>query len=224
MKSSPRYRARGYSRSTIHLYAQQLRVFFQFAEQQGWCTPGLAGGILAATTRSRRDDSEGIESQRGHPAACHHRGQPSIRHTCPRCRDAADHLRPTRRRGQRPSARRPGLGAGEVAGALSEARPHARVPTLSRRRADDSALSAQVRSTAVRILDNEPREARLPAVSGWTYAPISLALRLRPSRAPARLQGAACGCGACVGARFETCVCAHLPSSEPFVLAGVRRS
>ena len=41
-----RYRARGYSRSTIHLYAQQLRAFFRFAEQQGWCTPGLAGGIL----------------------------------------------------------------------------------------------------------------------------------------------------------------------------------
>ena len=41
-----RYRARGYSRSTIHLYAQHLRAFFQFAEQQGWCTPGLAGGIL----------------------------------------------------------------------------------------------------------------------------------------------------------------------------------
>ena len=41
-----RYHARGYSRSTIHLYAQQLRAFFRFAEQQGWCTPGLAGGIL----------------------------------------------------------------------------------------------------------------------------------------------------------------------------------
>ena len=41
-----RYRARGYSRATIYLYAQHLRAFFQFAEQQGWCTPGLAGGIL----------------------------------------------------------------------------------------------------------------------------------------------------------------------------------
>ena len=41
-----RYHARGYRRSTIHLYAQHLRVFFRFAEQQGWSTPGLAGGIL----------------------------------------------------------------------------------------------------------------------------------------------------------------------------------
>ena len=41
-----RYHARGYSRSTIHLYAQHLRVFFRFAEPQGRCTPGLAGGIL----------------------------------------------------------------------------------------------------------------------------------------------------------------------------------
>ncbi|HKJ61120.1 MAG TPA: tyrosine-type recombinase/integrase [Hyphomicrobiales bacterium] len=40
-----RYNARGYSRSTIHLYAQQLRRFFRFAEQQGWCMPGLADGI-----------------------------------------------------------------------------------------------------------------------------------------------------------------------------------
>ena len=40
------YHARGFRRSTIHLYAQQLRAFFRFAEQQGWCTPGLAGGIL----------------------------------------------------------------------------------------------------------------------------------------------------------------------------------
>ncbi len=41
-----RYHARGYARSTIHLYAQQLRTFFRFAEQQGWCSPGLADGIL----------------------------------------------------------------------------------------------------------------------------------------------------------------------------------
>jgi integrase/recombinase XerD len=41
-----RYHARGYSRSTIHLYAQQLRTFFRFAEQQGWCRSGLADGIM----------------------------------------------------------------------------------------------------------------------------------------------------------------------------------
>ena len=29
-----------------HLYARQLRTFFRFAEQQGWCTPGLADGIM----------------------------------------------------------------------------------------------------------------------------------------------------------------------------------
>jgi hypothetical protein len=40
------YHARGYSRSTIYLYAQQLRTFFRFAEQQRWCMPGLAGGIM----------------------------------------------------------------------------------------------------------------------------------------------------------------------------------
>jgi len=40
------YHARGYSRSTVHLYAQRLRVFFRFAEDQGWCKQGLADGIM----------------------------------------------------------------------------------------------------------------------------------------------------------------------------------
>ena len=40
------YHARGYSRSTVHLYAQQLRAFFRFAEDQGWCKQGLADGIM----------------------------------------------------------------------------------------------------------------------------------------------------------------------------------
>jgi site-specific recombinase XerD len=41
-----RFHALGYNRSTIHLYARQLRSFFRFAEQQGWCALGLADGIL----------------------------------------------------------------------------------------------------------------------------------------------------------------------------------
>lgn len=41
-----RYHARDYSRVTIHDYAQRLRTFFRFAEQQGWCTPGLVEGLL----------------------------------------------------------------------------------------------------------------------------------------------------------------------------------
>ena len=40
------YHARGYSRSTVHLYAQQLRAFFRFAEEQGWSKQGLADGIM----------------------------------------------------------------------------------------------------------------------------------------------------------------------------------
>ncbi len=41
-----RWHARGCSRITIHNYAQRLRAFFRFAEHQGWCTPGLTGGIM----------------------------------------------------------------------------------------------------------------------------------------------------------------------------------
>ena len=41
-----RWRTRGCSRITIHDYAQHLRAFFRFAERRGWCTPGLAEGIM----------------------------------------------------------------------------------------------------------------------------------------------------------------------------------
>ena len=35
-----------YSRATMRIYATGLRSFFRFAEDQGWCTPGLAMGIM----------------------------------------------------------------------------------------------------------------------------------------------------------------------------------
>ncbi|MES0192705.1 site-specific integrase [Mesorhizobium sp. LSJC264A00] len=41
-----RCHAHAFSRSTIHLYARQLRRFVRFAEQQRWCRPGLADGIM----------------------------------------------------------------------------------------------------------------------------------------------------------------------------------
>jgi site-specific recombinase XerD len=35
----------GYARSTIHHYADALRAFLRYAQQQGWCPPGLAENI-----------------------------------------------------------------------------------------------------------------------------------------------------------------------------------
>ena len=35
-----------YSRVTIRTHAQRLRAFFRFAEDQGWCLPGLAAAII----------------------------------------------------------------------------------------------------------------------------------------------------------------------------------
>ncbi len=40
------WHARSCRRITIHDYAQRLRAFFRFAERRGWCTPGLAEGIM----------------------------------------------------------------------------------------------------------------------------------------------------------------------------------
>ena len=37
---------RNYSRVTIRIYTESLRAFFRFAEERGWCTPGLAAGIM----------------------------------------------------------------------------------------------------------------------------------------------------------------------------------
>ena len=35
-----------YSRATIRRHAEELRAFFRFAEHRGWCTPGMAEGIV----------------------------------------------------------------------------------------------------------------------------------------------------------------------------------
>ena len=56
-----RFHARSFSRSTIHLYAQQLRTFFRFAEQQGWCRPGLADGILPPRRHPGENVSKGLD-------------------------------------------------------------------------------------------------------------------------------------------------------------------
>lgn len=37
---------RHYSRVTIRTFANRLRTFFRFAEERGWCAPGIAGGIV----------------------------------------------------------------------------------------------------------------------------------------------------------------------------------
>jgi integrase/recombinase XerD len=42
-------------RRAMHDYAQRLRAFFRFAEPRGWCTPGIAKGIMAP--RFKRDES-----------------------------------------------------------------------------------------------------------------------------------------------------------------------
>jgi len=41
-----RWHTRDCGRVTIHDYSQRLRTFFRFAELRGWCTSGLAEGIM----------------------------------------------------------------------------------------------------------------------------------------------------------------------------------
>ncbi len=42
-------------RRAMHDYAQRLRAFFRFAESRGWCTPGIADGIMPP--RFKRDEA-----------------------------------------------------------------------------------------------------------------------------------------------------------------------
>src|SRR5271156_5377030 len=42
-------------RRAMHDYAQRLRAFFRFAEARGWCTPGIADGIMPP--RFERDEA-----------------------------------------------------------------------------------------------------------------------------------------------------------------------
>ncbi len=58
-----RYHVREYSRSTVHLYAQQLRRFFRFAEQQGWCASGLADGMLPPRRHAGETISKGLSRE-----------------------------------------------------------------------------------------------------------------------------------------------------------------
>ena len=55
-----RWHARDYSRVTIHDYSQRLRTFFRFAERQGWCTAGMADGIMPSRFHRGETASKGL--------------------------------------------------------------------------------------------------------------------------------------------------------------------
>ena len=55
------YQARGCSRATVRDYAQHLRTFFRFGEQQGWCRPGLAEGILPTRMHPGETIPQGLD-------------------------------------------------------------------------------------------------------------------------------------------------------------------
>ena len=56
-----RYQARGCNRVSIRDYAERLRTFLRYAEQQGWCPPGLASGILPSRTHPGEALPKGLE-------------------------------------------------------------------------------------------------------------------------------------------------------------------
>jgi len=55
-----RWHARDYSRVTVHDYSQRLRTFFRFAERQGWCTAGMADGIMPSRFHRGETVSKGL--------------------------------------------------------------------------------------------------------------------------------------------------------------------
>ncbi len=56
-----RWNARDCSRITILSYAERLRTFFRFAERRGWCTPGLADGIMPAQFHPGKPLPKGLD-------------------------------------------------------------------------------------------------------------------------------------------------------------------
>ncbi len=55
-----RYQARGCNRVSIRDYAERLRTFVRYAEQQGWCRPGLASGVLPSRTHPGEAIPQGL--------------------------------------------------------------------------------------------------------------------------------------------------------------------
>lgn len=56
-----RCQARGCNRVTVRDYAVRLRVFFRFAEERGWCTAGLADGILPTRSHPGETIPKGLQ-------------------------------------------------------------------------------------------------------------------------------------------------------------------
>ena len=56
-----RYQARGCNRVSIRDYAERLRTFLHYAEQRGWCRPGLASGILPSRTHPGEALPKGLD-------------------------------------------------------------------------------------------------------------------------------------------------------------------
>jgi integrase/recombinase XerD len=52
-----------WNRRTIHDFAQRLRRFLAFAEERGWCRPGLAAGIMAPKFMSDETVPKGIKRE-----------------------------------------------------------------------------------------------------------------------------------------------------------------
>ena len=56
-----RWHARDCSRTTIRDYAVHLRTFFRFAERRGWCTAGLADGIIPSRFHPGKPLPKGLD-------------------------------------------------------------------------------------------------------------------------------------------------------------------
>lgn len=58
-----RWHTRDCGRVTIHDYSQRLRTFFRFAELRGWCTSGLAEGIMPSRFHPGEPLPKGLERE-----------------------------------------------------------------------------------------------------------------------------------------------------------------
>jgi integrase/recombinase XerD len=83
----------GYARTSIQSYINSLRAFFRYAEQRGWCRPGLAAAIMSVHLFADEGLPKGPSWGDDAASPCQHKKRSSQRHPGSRHHHVVRHLR-----------------------------------------------------------------------------------------------------------------------------------